>query len=452
MNKELFEQASVQYCSQEYNDALEGFTECLQDEDFPPEDGEIGLLYHKIGNCLIKLRNPSEAIQSYTQAAADEAYHDQGTVECNLGMAYASLRDYDNALSHFEAAVTDDSYMSPYKAYMGMGNALLKLGKSAEAGVAFREAALDQANPDPTKALLNLGVCFMALDRPADAVASYESALQFRTSQETANKLNANLGQAYVACGQMEKAVDAFEKALADKTYTLSDSASVDYQQAVSAIAQGIAEPTQVLDIADMTGLDVTAGGTVIDESYPEEQDPFYYDEGYDDISNYPGYIGAFEDDDEDRFFSASEEELERWSKDLAKQDRKRRNVGLKVLIVVIIVIIVLLAAAVVGYVAGYGIPTQQSVTEKLFENPEAAADDVFASSVSDSNKDVFVGIVVPDSDVVIDGIDRSMSDSTVYATATTPEGGKVTYSLTMVRDLLGWKISDVDLYMASQN
>ena len=169
---------------------------------------------------------------------------------CIRDRAYASLRDYTNAINCFEKSVADTTNPTPYKSYMGMGNALMKLGKSAEAGVAFREAALDESNPDPTKALLNLGVCFMALNRPADAVASYESALQFDMQPATRNKLQASLGQAYVACGQMEKAVHAFEEAIADKTYYLSDSASVDYQRAVGAVAQGTSEPVSYTHLA----------------------------------------------------------------------------------------------------------------------------------------------------------------------------------------------------------
>ena len=163
-----------------------------------------------------------------------------------LPLRYAALHDFDGAVKHFEIAVSDGKYLTPYKAYTAMGNALLKKGKSAEAGVAFREAALDETNPDPTKALLNLGVCFMALDRPADAVASYESALQFEMLPNVRNKMHASLGQAYVACGQMQKAVDAFEQSIADKTYFLSASASVDYQRAVAAVSDDRSEERRV--------------------------------------------------------------------------------------------------------------------------------------------------------------------------------------------------------------
>ncbi|MDR0513605.1 MAG: tetratricopeptide repeat protein, partial [Coriobacteriaceae bacterium] len=261
MNRELFRQAQAAYNQQDYESALVAFDACLQDVASPLAPGEMGLLYHQMGNCLTKLKNYHEAIYTYSQATVDPAYDAKGMVNCNLAMAYAALHDYEDAVRYFEAAVHDTGYDTPYKAYLGMGNALLKLGKSAEAGVAFRLAALDERNPDPTRALLNLGICFMALNRPQDAIVSYESAIPFRMDPATRNKLFANLGQAYVAAGQMQGAVEAFEAALADKTYFLSDSASVDYQRAIAAIstgATGSTGPLAPLD-ADMSGFDVIA-------------------------------------------------------------------------------------------------------------------------------------------------------------------------------------------------
>ncbi len=450
MNNELFDHAYGLYSQKDYQGALMAFTECLQTAvQLAP--GELGLLYHQIGNCLVKLKNPTEAIHAYTQATADAAYGALSTVECNLGMAYASLRDYENAVRCFEASVSDPNYDAPYKAYMGMGNALMKLGKTAEAGVAFREAALDEGNPDPAKALLNLGVCFMALNRPADAIASYDSALQFDMAPETRNKLFASMGQAYVACGQMQLAVEAFEEAIADKTYFLSDSASVDYQRAVGAVAQGQAgaELTQALPMADMSGFDMAADGGMYPEGY-DPNDPFYYDEQYDENA-YPGYYGA-EEAGEEHFFNSSDEELEQWSKDLAKQDRKRRNVGLKVLIGIIIVILLAFGAAVFAYTQGYGYPTQESVVQELFADPDAAKETVFAAGLEASDIDTMLDPVVKDANAVIDGVNRSMSESTVYVSATTEKGGDVDYKVSLVRDMIGWKISNVEIFFVSQH
>ena len=59
--------------------------------------------------------------------------------------------------------------------------------------------------------------------------------------------------------------------------------------------------------------------------------------------------------------------------------------------------------------------------------------------------------LVVTDSNVTIDGVSRSMTESTVYATAKTEEGGSVQYRISMVRDGITWKVSNVELYFPSQ-
>ena len=50
-----------------------------------------------------------------------------------------------------------------------------------------------------------------------------------------------------------------------------------------------------------------------------------------------------------------------------------------------------------------------------------------------------------------IDAIDRSMNESTVYATATLPEGGQVHYKIDMVRSGISWKVANLDLDFASR-
>ena len=237
---------------------------------------------------------------------------------------------------------------------------------------------------------------------------------------------------------------------------------------------------TQVLDLADISGLDVAADGSMIsDDGYGANQDPFYYDEGYDDYDSYPGYMGAYEGQDGSSFFEASEAEIEQWSKGLAKQDRKRRNVGLKILIAIVIIIVLAFAAGVFAYTQGYvglkvlvaivllvvvafgaavflytqgyGYPTQESVAQQLFADPDNARANVIANGVSDESAASMLDPVVQDANVQIDGVNRSMSESTVYVTAQTPEGGDVDYRITMVRDMIGWKISNIELYFPSQ-
>lgn len=450
MNNVLFQQAQSSYSRGDYPSALEGYTQCLQSEGAVLAPGEIGQLYHKIGNCLVKLHDYEEAIHAYSQATADPDYHQAGAICCNLGNSYAALYDYENAIKNFKLALEDDAYSTPYKAYSGLGKAYLKLGKTAEAGSSFRSAALDEANPNPVHPLLNLGICFMALGRPADAVASYESALQFRMDPSTKNKLYANLGQAYAASGKMQQAVDAFEQALADKTYFLNDAASVDYQRAIGAVAQG----TAVIDAVDpntgfndFSGLDVTGDGIPVYSETDEEaasNSPYYYADDYDVEDKYSS--------SDERFFNATDEELEHWGKQVAKQDRKRRNVGLKVLVFLVVLLLLAAAVGVFAYSKGYGYPTQEAVAQELFADPSAAASKVFASDLSEDRIKGMLDPVVADSNVTINGVDRSMASSTVYVTASTEEGGEVQYKVSMGRDKIGWKVNNVNLYFASQN
>lgn len=461
MDNQYVAQAQAAYKSRDFQAASQAFVQLLQDPSVPKGPGDLGYLYHQLGNCLLQLKDFDGAIESYTQSTADSAYDACGAVNCNLGKAYAFKHDYENAVSHFEIATSDAKYDSPYKAYLGMGNALLKLGKNAEAGVAFREAALDSRNPDPSKALLNLGVCFMALNRPADAVSSYESALQFDMDAATRNKMYANLGQAYVALGQMQKAMNAFENALADKTYFLSESASVDYAQAAKCMATGTIAMPPIGQQApapaqakaeeggsDMSGLDVPADGVPTqDDNYSMEPyaDPQYYPAeayGYEPVDNY--------NSGDERFFNASDEELERYSKGIAKQDRKRRNVGLKILVAFFVLLLLAAGAGVFLYTQGYGYPTQETVVKELFANTNNASD-YFVPTMSSDSVDSAMRGVVSDSNVTIDGVDKSMSNSTVHVTASTSEGGDVSYTVSMVRDMLGWKVSGIEMSFASQ-
>ena len=456
MNNEIFQQAKQAFANRDYETALQLFGSLLDDSEAQFAPGEKGLVFHQIGNCLTKLKRYDEAIEAYTEAAADTSYDACGTVNANMGMAYAALHDWDGAVKHFEIAVSDRTYPTHYKAYMGMGNALLKQGKSAEAGVAFREAALDEANPDPTKALLNLGVCFMALDRPADAVASYESALQFDMKPDLRNKLYASLGQAYVASGRMEEAVEAFEHALADRTYFLSDSATIDYQRAIAAVSQGSSESTaSMAGLGDMSGFDVatTDGSSLQSPSASAAIQPV--DEEAARSSEYY-FADEFEDKSDpskaqDRFFNATDEELEQWSRGVVKLERKRKSVGLKVFIAILIIILLLVLAAGALYILGFGFPQQQDgVVSDLFSNP--ANVELYTDAVDERERESIVDIIPEGSTVAIDGMNKGMKETTVYATATFPEGGQATYKILLKRgpNFVSWKVDDVDLYFAS--
>ncbi len=446
MNNELFQQAHSSYLSKQYEDALVQFTECLQDKDYEFAPGELGLLYHQIGNCLVKLHDPNEAIHAYSQAVLDEGYDSLAAVRYNLGTVYATQNDYENAAIYFKQAADDPNYPTPYKAFTGLGNSYLKLGRSAEAGAAFRNAALDNANPDPTKALLNLGVCFMALDRPMDAIASYESALQFDMAPETRNMIFANMGQAYVAAGKMNAAVRAFESALADKTYIFNDAANVDYQRAVAAVAAGATDEV-VKPQEDLSGLDISSDGV------PYETEPVQdlADAGTTVMSEASIMRGVQEGQlAAESFFvdQGQNQNFENWGMEVST--KKRKNRGLKIAIVVVILLIALIGGAAFAYTQGYGYPSKEEVVKQLFENPEGA--EVYASSVDDTKKVRIVDAVPADSTIEIVGEDVEMGSAKVYVNAEVEGGSKVPYEVSLARDGIGWKVTNASLYFASQH
>ena len=115
-------------------------------------------------------------------------------------------------------------------------------------------------------------------------------------------------------------------------------------------------------------------------------------------------------------------------------------------------VVVVAFGAAVFLYTQGWGYPTQETVVKELFANPEAASSTVFAKEVDADKAKTMVEPLVADANPAIDGVDKSMSDSTVYVTAKTEQGGDVQYKVSLVRDMIGWKVSSVELYFPSQN
>lgn len=436
MNNELFQKARSAYVTKDYESALAQFTDCLQDADNPLEPGEMGLLYHQIGNCLVKLHDPEEAIRAYTQAGFDRDYESLGAVNYNLGMVYASQHDYEDAVDYFKKAIEDDKYPTPFKAHQAMGNALLKLGKSAEAGASFRTAALDERNPDPTRALLNLGVCFMALNRPMDAVASYESALQFDMSPSTRNKLFANMGQAYVSAGKNEKAVKAFETALADKTYVFNDAANVDYQRAVAAVAAGVSEVVEPEPENDLSGLDVPADGVPLQD--------------VDTSAQATTIMQAVQAPSESGFFdpvTANNNEFEDWGQVATK--KKRRGGCLKFIVVLLVLLVVLIGGTAVVVTQGIGFPSKEEVVTDLMSNPQS--EDVYASSLDDAARKQIADTLVSDTTASIEGGSVTMTTAKVYVQATAEGGSKVNYEIDLVREGAGWKVNGASFNFASQ-
>ena len=112
--------------------------------------------------------------------------------------------------------------------------------------------------------------------------------------------------------------------------------------------------------------------------------------------------------------------------------------------------LVIIGGAGTFAYVQGIGFPSQQDQVSALFNDPSNA--DVYAASLDDTAKDRISDMIVPSSTVVVNGTTNNLSTADVYITATTPQGGEVPYQVSLVRDGVGWKISNVALAFASQS
>lgn len=416
MNQQIFDTAYTAYQSGNWAEAASAFAQCKA-------PGEVaGRVDHLRGNALMQIGSYDQAADAYAEALADPSYGMIGALCTNRGRALLAAGRVPEAISSLEAATQDSSYATPYKAYMALAGAYRSRGDARSAGIAYRNAAIDEHNPNPCLALRKLGACFMDLGRSTDAIESYRTALDFTTSAREKNPVYCELALAYVAANRMNEAVDAFEHATADGTYKLSAEAQAAYDAACNAVAaleRRRAEagdpsssssyaslPLETLDPLDPTG--ATSA----------------------DLMPSPEDTG---------FFSVSEEEL------LEVDRRGRKGHGRKVLVAILVILLLLGAAGGFAYYSGFGWPTQESVVKGLFD-AKTNHDDTgkfVSSTVDEEGRQKIASLVPSGATVNITGVNRSMSSSEVLATATLAEGGDQNYEIKLVRDGIGWKITE---------
>lgn len=425
MNQQAYESGKLAYQNADWLGAVTRLTDAL-------EPGEVsGEVNHLRGNAYMKLGQFDSAAGAYEAALADDAYGKRGALSCNRGRALLAAGRAQEAVAALTDAVADSSYATPYKAYMALGSAYERLGDVRNAGIAYRSAAIDESNPSPSVALSSLGGCFMRLGRAVDAVEAYRTALDFTTPLEDQNRIWCDLALAYVAANRMSEAVDAFGHATADGTFTLSPEAQASYDAARRAVA-------------------------ALDERRPSETDAFLaaagYGGGYDPLDPSGASDALMPSPEDTGFFSVTEEDLMAADAEQRKVRRKHRHTGLKVFIVILVLLILAGAAAGFLYFRGYGWPAQESVAEQLFDAKTSGSDIAqFMTSGTPTSQVQEVSDVLPaGATVTVDGVDRSMTSSTVHVVATTSQGGEQRYTIEMLRDGVGWKVSQVTPEYAS--
>lgn len=424
MNQQAYEAGKAAYQQGDWNGAVALLHQVIDATE------SNGAAEHMLGNAYMKLGRYAEAADAYGKALGDAAYGKVGALSCNRGRAFLAAGNPDEAIQSLNAAVADAGYTKTYKAYAALGEAYRLKGDVRNAGIAFRNAAIDESNPDPSAALRKLGECFIELHRPVDAVEAYRTALDFATPMENQNAIYAELGMAYVAANRMSEAVDAFAHATADGTYRLPTDMQVAYDSAKRAVAS-----VQSNNPSETDALLAAAGyGTNADSFDP--LDPL-------------GESGEFMPSPEETgFFSVSEQDLVQADKKERKVRRKHKHTGLKVFITLLVIVLVVAGAGGYAYYRGYGWPTQDSVIESLFTSKTSGQDasSYLAPSLSDAERTQIESILPTGATVTIDGLDQSMESSTARVSAKLSSGTEQSYTVTLVRDGIGWKVSAVEL------
>ena len=67
MDNQYVAQAQAAYQARDFQAASQAYVQLLQDPSVPKGPGDLGYLYHQLGNCLLQLKDFDSAIESYTQ-------------------------------------------------------------------------------------------------------------------------------------------------------------------------------------------------------------------------------------------------------------------------------------------------------------------------------------------------------------------------------------------------
>jgi tetratricopeptide (TPR) repeat protein len=154
-------------------------------------------------------------------------YTENAEVYYNVGYIKTSQGNYEEALIAFRKATQINNAFA--KAYRGMGEAYKKLGRKTEAEENLQKAAeiymnkqMDEnaeqvlneilaINPNTVNVFNSLGILYRKQGRCQDALTQYKRAQKVDPNEE---KILYNIGRCYVEMKDLEKAKEAFVKAL----------------------------------------------------------------------------------------------------------------------------------------------------------------------------------------------------------------------------------------------
>jgi serine/threonine protein kinase/tetratricopeptide (TPR) repeat protein len=189
---------SVYRATGKYSEAI---AELNRAQALAPNSDEV---YWRLGTVYLSKGDMPHAIEAYQKAVQLNPYY--WVNENSLGAAYFQMGDYDKALQAFKQVATLEPDVNA--GYENTGNVLVQQAKYSEAVPYLQKALAIEPNAG---AYSNLGTAYFFLKQYAESAQAFEKAVALNAND---TQLAVNLGDAYRALGQTDKAHGAYQQAI----------------------------------------------------------------------------------------------------------------------------------------------------------------------------------------------------------------------------------------------
>jgi tetratricopeptide (TPR) repeat protein/TolB-like protein/predicted Ser/Thr protein kinase len=189
---------SVYRATGKYSEAI---AELNRAQALAPNSDEV---YYRLGNVYMSKGDMPHAIEAFQKAVQLNPYY--WINENSLGVAYFQVGEYDKALDAFKQVSTLEPDVNA--GYENAGNVLVQQAKYSEAVPSLQKALAIEPNAG---AYSNLGTAYFFLKQYAESAQAFEKAVALNAND---TQLAVNLGDAYRALGQTEKAHAAYQQAI----------------------------------------------------------------------------------------------------------------------------------------------------------------------------------------------------------------------------------------------
>jgi serine/threonine protein kinase/tetratricopeptide (TPR) repeat protein/TolB-like protein len=189
---------SVYRATGKYSEAI---AELNRAQALAPNSDEV---YYRLGNVYMSKGDMPHAIEAFQKAVQLNPYY--WINENSLGVAYFQVGEYDKALDAFKQVSTLEPDVNA--GYENAGNVLVQQAKYSAAVPYLQRALAIEPNAG---AYSNLGTAYFFMKQYAESAQAFEKAVALNAND---TQLAVNLGDAYRALGQTDKAHAAYQQAI----------------------------------------------------------------------------------------------------------------------------------------------------------------------------------------------------------------------------------------------